>query len=131
MKHDIDKYVKEYNDNKCRFCAYYRKHGGRCYECENHNWFIQEISQLDFVIKRVTENSKKEFAASERAKEIKADIDLHKKMYDLFDEYVEKQKELLYEKISDLKEEYLLEMNNYVNNNTSKASELLKNSTNV
>ena len=52
-------------------------------------------------------------------------------MYDLFDDYVEKQKELLYKEISDLKEEYLLEMNSYVSNNTNKLSELLKNSTNV
>ena len=59
MKHDIDKHVAEYNDNKCRFCAYYRKHGGRCCECEDHNWFIQEISLLDFVIKKLLKTQRK------------------------------------------------------------------------
>ena len=128
LTHSVDKYTKEYNsrDNKCKFCVYYKTFGGRCYECENLDWFTPRISELDFIIKRVTYDSKKAFTESERGKSIKANIDLHRKMYDLFNEYVERQKEFLddeldsmYKKISDLENEYTSEMKSYVKNSIS------------
>ena len=101
--YDISKYIKEYKDrnNKCEFCAYHNVQGGRCYMCKNHNWFVQEINLKQYVIKRVSEDSNNEFINSKEAIDLKAKIDLRKNVYDDFNEYVEKQKEILDQELED------------------------------
>lgn len=130
--YDISKYIKEYKDNKCKFCAYHKVQGGRCYMCKNHNWFAPEINLKQYVIKRVTEDSAKEFANSKEGRSLKEKVDLRKNVYDDFNKYVEKQKEFLdnelelkYKELSELASDYALEMGRYSCNNVDKALESL------
>lgn len=128
--HDISKYIKEYNDrkNKCKYCAYYNVHGGRCYMCKSYNWFVQEIDLKQFVMRRVSEDSNKEFINSKEAIDLKAKADLRKNVYDDFNKYVEKQKEILDQELedkrkewSDLQSEYAYKMASYISDNIDKA----------
>lgn len=128
--YDISKYIKEYKDrnNKCEFCAYHSVQGGRCYMCKNHNWFVQEMNLKQYIIKRVTEDSNHEFMASEKAVALEKEIDLRKNVYDDFNKYVEKQKEILDNELelkrkewSELASDYALEMGRYSCNNIDKA----------
>ena len=131
IMYDISKYIKEYRDrnNKCEFCAYYPMiQGSRCYMCEDHDWFVQEINLKQYIIKRVTEDSNKEFINSKEAIDLKAKIDLRKNVYDDFNKYVEKQKEILDKELEDkhtewssLNSEYNNKMIVYVKDNVSKA----------
>lgn len=132
--YDISKYIKEYKDreNKCEFCAYNNIQGGRCYMCKNHNWFVQEINLKQYVIKRVSEDSNNEFINSKEAIDLKAKIDLRKNVYDDFNEYVEKQKEILdqeledkHKELSSLQSEYAYKTARYVSDNIDKALESL------
>lgn len=128
--YDISKYIKEYKDrnNKCEFCAYHNVQGGRCYMCKNHNWFVQEINLKQYVIKRVSEDSTHEFKASEKALLLEKEIELRKNVYDDFNKYVEKQKEILDNELeakrkewSDLQSEYAYKTAIYSSNNVDKA----------
>ena len=128
--YDISKYIKEYNDrkNKCKYCAYYNVQGGRCYMCKSYNWFVQEIDLKQFIIRRVAEDSEKEFKKSNEANDLKAKIDLRKNIYDDFYKYVEKQKEILDKELEDkrvewssLKNEYCYKMAKYASDNIDKA----------
>lgn len=77
--HDISKYIKEYNNrkNNCKYCAYNPMiQGSRCYMCEDHDWFVQEIPLKQYVMKRVSEDSNKEFINSKEAVDLKAKIAL-------------------------------------------------------
>lgn len=132
--YDISKYIKEYKDrnNKCEFCAYNNVQGGRCYMCKNHNWFVQEINLKQYVIKRVSEDSNFEFKNSKEAIDLKAKIDLRKNVYDDFNEYVEKQKEILDQELEDkraawssLQSEYAYKTARYISDNIDKALESL------
>lgn len=132
--YDISKYIKEYKDrnNKCEFCAYHNVQGGRCYTCKNHNWFVQEINLKQYVIKRVSEDSNFEFKNSKEAIDLKSKIDLRKNVYDDFNEYVEKQKEILDQELEDkrtawssLQSEYAYKTARYVSDNIDKALESL------
>lgn len=127
--YDISKYIKEYKDrnNKCEFCAYHNVQGGRCYTCKNHNWFVQEINLKQYVIKRVSEDSNFEFKNSKEAIELKSKIALRKNVYDDFNEYVEKQKEILDQELedkrkewSDLQSEYSYKLAKYISDNIDK-----------
>lgn len=128
--YNIDKYIKEYKDrnNKCEFCAYNNVQGGRCYMCEDHDWFVQEIPLKQYVIKRVSEDSNKEFINSKEAVDLKVKIDLRKSVYDDFSKYVEKQKEILDQELedkrkewSDLQSEYAYKTARFVSDNIDKA----------
>lgn len=128
--YDISKYIKEYKDreNKCKFCAYYNIQGGRCYTCKNHNWFVQEIPLKQYVMKRVSEDSNKEFINSKEAVDLKAKIDLRKNVYDDFNKYVKKQKEILDQELeekrkewSDFQSEYAYKTAKYISDNIDKA----------
>ena len=132
--YDISKYIKEYKDreNKCEFCAYNNIQGGRCYMCKNHNWFVQEINLKQYVIRRVSEDSNFEFKNSKEAIDLKAKVDLCKNVYDDFNEYVEKQKEILDQELedkrkewSDLQSEYVYKTARYISDNIDKAIESL------
>lgn len=132
--YDISKYIKEYKDreNKCKYCAYYNIQGGRCYTCKNYNWFVHEINLKQYIIKRVTEDSAKEFTNSKEAINLKAKIDLRKNVYDDFNKYVEKQKEILDQELedkrkewSDLQCEHAYKLASYVSDNIDKALESL------
>ena len=103
VMYEISKYIKEYKDreSKCEYCAYHHVHGGRCYICKNHDWFVQEINLKQYIIKRVTEYSAKEFANSKEAVALKEKIDLRKNVYNDFNKYVEKQKEVLNKELQD------------------------------
>ena len=129
--YDISKYIKEYKDriNKCEFCAYYPMiQGSRCYMCEDHDWFVQEINLKQYIIKRVTEDSEKEFKESDEAIRLKTKADLRKNVYDDFNKYVEKQKEFFDKELedkhrewSDLQSEYNHKMTSYISNSIDKA----------
>ena len=128
--YDISKYIKEYKDrnNKCEFCAYHNVQGGRCYMCKNHNWFVQEINLKQYVIKRVSEDSNNEFINSKEAIDLKSKIALRKNVYDDFNEYVEKQKDILDQELEDkrdawssLQSEYAYKTARYVSDNIDKA----------
>ena len=128
--YDISKYIKEYNDrkNRCEFCAYHNIQGGRCYICKSYKWFVQEIDLKQFVIRRVAEDSEKEFKKSNEATQLNAKIDLRKNIYDDFYKYVEKQKEILDKELEDkrvewssLKNEYCYKMAKYASDNIDKA----------
>jgi len=132
--YDISKYIKEYKDrnNKCKFCAYDNVQGGRCYTCKNHNWFVQEIPLKQYVMKRVSEDSNNEFINSKEAIDLKAKIDLCKNVYDDFNKYVEKQKEILDKELEDrldawssLQSEYAYKTARYISDNVDKALESL------
>ena len=128
--YDISKYIKEYKDreNKCEFCAYHNAQGGRCYMCKSYNWFVQEINLKQYVIKRVSEDSNNEFINSKEAIDLKAKIALRKNVYDDFNEYVEKQKEILDQELEDkrdawssLQSEYAYKTARFVSDNIDKA----------
>lgn len=128
--YDISKYIKEYKDreNKCEYCAYHDIQGGRCYTCKNHDWFVQEIPLKQYVMKRVSEDSNKEFKNSKEAVDLKAKIDLRKNVYYDFNKYVEKQKDLLDQELeekrkewSDLQSEYAYKTAKYISDNIDKA----------
>ena len=128
--YDISKYIKEYNDrkNQCKYCAYYNVQGGRCYMCEDHDWFVQEINLKQYIIKRVTEDSNFEFKNSKEAIDLKAKADLRKNVYDNFNKYVEKQKEILDQELEDkrkewsgLQSEYAYKTARYISDNIDKA----------
>lgn len=128
--YDISKYIKEYNDrkNKCKYCAYYNVHGGRCYMCKSYNWFVQEIDLKQFVMRRVSEDSNKEFINSKEANALKAKIALKKNIYDDFNKYVEKQKEILDQELQDrhaewssLQIDYSYKLAKYISDNIDKA----------
>lgn len=133
--YDTSKYIKEYKDrnNKCKFCAYYPMiQGSRCYMCEDHDWFVHEISLKQYIIKRVTEDSEKEFKESDEAIRLKTKVDLRKNVYDDFNKYVEKQKEIFDKELEDkhagwssLNSEYNNKMAVYVKDSVSKALESL------
>lgn len=132
--YDISKYIKEYKDrnNKCEFCAYHNVQGGRCYMCKNHNWFVQEINLKQYVIKRVSEDSNNELINSKEAIDLEAKIALRKNVYDDFNKYVEKQKEILDQELedkrkelSDLQSEYAYKTARYISDNIDKALESL------
>lgn len=132
--YDISKYIKEYKDrnNKCEFCAYHNVQGGRCYMCKNHNWFMQEINLKQYIIKRVTEESEKEFKESDEAKQLKSKVDLCKNVYDDFNKYVEKQKEILDQELEDrytewssLNSDYNYKIAKYVSDNIDMVLESL------
>ena len=127
---DICKYIKEYKDrnNKCEYCAYHNIQGGRCYTCKNYNWFVQEINLKQYVIKRVTEDSNKEFMCSEKAITLQEKVKLRKSVYDDFNKYVERQKEFLDDELelkrkewSELASDYALKMAKYSCDNIDKA----------
>lgn len=105
---NISKYTKEYKDreNECRYCAYYKKFGGRCNQCECYSWFVQEISLKDYVIQRVIEDSENEFNNSTECKELKREISRCESDYDDFEKYVEVQKEIKLRDLSNLKKIY-------------------------
>lgn len=128
--YDISKYIKEYKDrnNKCEFCAYYNIQGGRCYMCKNHDWFVQEIPLKQYVMKRVSEDSNKEFINSKEAVDLKEKVEFRKTAYDNFNKYVEKQKEILDKELeekrevwSDLQSEYAYKTAKYISDNIDKA----------
>lgn len=128
--YDISKYIKEYKDrnNKCEFCAYHNVQGGRCYMCKNHNWFVQEINLKQYIIKRVTEDSAKEFTNSKEGIALKSKVDLRKNVYDGFNKYVEKQKEFLDNELelkrkewSNLNIDYNYKLAKYASDNVDKA----------
>lgn len=128
--YDISKYIKEYKDrnNKYKFCAYYKVQGGRCYTCKNYNWFVQEVDLKQFIIRRVAEDSEKEFKKSDEAIQLNAKISLRKNVYDDFSKYVEKQKEILdkeledkYDELSSLMREYNYKMAKFASDNIDKA----------
>lgn len=132
--YDISKYIKEYKDreNKCEYCAYHNVQGGRCYICKNHDWFVQEINLKQYIIKRVSEDSTKEFLYSEKAIDLQEKVELRKNAYSNFNKYVEKQKEILDNELelkrkewSDLQSEYAFEMTKYSCSNVDKALESL------
>jgi hypothetical protein len=132
--YDISKYIKEYKDreNKCEYCAYHDVQGGRCYMCKNHDWFVQEINLKQYIIKRVSEDSTKEFLCSEKAIDLQEKVELRKNAYNNFNKYVEKQKEILDNELelkrkewSDLQSEYAFEMTKYSCSNVDKALESL------
>lgn len=105
---DISKYTKEYKDreNECKYCAYYKKLGGRCNQCECHSWFVQEISLKDYVIQRVIEDSETEFNNSTDCKELKREISRCESEYDDFEKYIEVQKEIKLRDLTNLKKIY-------------------------
>lgn len=128
--YDISKYIKEYKDreNKCKYCAYYNIQGGRCYTCKNYNWFVQEINLKQYVMKRVSEDSNKEFINSKEAIDLKTRVDLRKNVYDDFNKYAEKQKEFLDNELelkrkewSDLESDYNYKLARYASDNIDKA----------
>ena len=128
--YDISKYIKEYKDreNNCEFCAYHDVQGGRCYVCKNHDWFVQEINLKQYIIKRVTEDSTKEFINSKEAITLQEKVELKKSVYDDFNQYVDRQKDLLDKELEDkrkvwssLQSEYALEMAKYSCSNVDKA----------
>jgi hypothetical protein len=128
--YDISKYIKEYKDreNNCKYCAYHHIQGGRCNQCEDHDWFIQDINLKQYIIKRVSEDSNEEFKNSKEAIDLKAKVDLRKNVYDDFNEYVEKQKEILDQELedkrkewSDLQSEYDYKMAWYVKDSIDRA----------
>lgn len=128
--YDISKYIKEYKDreNKCKYCAYYNVQGGRCYTCKNHDWFVQEVNLKQYIIKRVTEDSAKEFTNSKEGIALKSKVDLRKNVYDDFNKYVEKQKEILdnelqdrYADWSNLNIDYNYKLAKYSSDNIDKA----------
>lgn len=129
--YDISKYIKEFKDrnNKCEYCAYNPMiQGSRCYMCEDHDWFVQEINLKQYIIKRVTEDSEKEFKESDEATRLKTKADLRKNVYDDFNKYVEKQKEILDQELedkhkewSDLQSEYSYKLAKYISDNIDKA----------
>lgn len=131
VMYDIGNYIKEYKDreNKCEFCAYNPMiQGSRCYMCEDHGWFVQEINLKQYIIKRVTEDSAKEFTNSKEGAALKAKADLRKNVYDDFNKYVEKQKEILDQELedkrkewSDLQSEYAYKTASYISDNIDKA----------
>lgn len=132
--YDISKYIKEYKDrnNKCKFCVYHKVQGGRCYMCENHNWFVPEINLKQYVIKRVSEDSAEEFTNSKEGRSLKEKVDLCKNIYDDFNKYVEKQKEILDKELVDrhtewssLISDYRITIAKYVLDNVDKALESL------
>ena len=96
--------------------------------CKSYNWFVHEIDLKQFVIRRVAEDSNKEFINSKEANDLKAKIDLRKNIYDDFYKYVEKQKEILDKELEDkrvewssLKNEYCYKMAKYASDNIDKA----------
>ena len=97
----ISKYIKEYKDrnNKCEFCVYHHVPGGRCYMCENHNWFVPEINLHQYVIKRVTEDSEKEFNSSKDGVALKEKLYHCERDYNVCAEYVNYKKEALDEEL--------------------------------
>lgn len=132
--YDISKYIKEYKDreNNCEFCAYHDIQGGRCYTCKNHDWFVQEINLKQYIIKRVSEDSTKEFLCSEKAIDLQEKVELRKNAYNNFNKYVEKQKEILDNELelkrkewSDSQSECTFEMAKYSCSNVDKALESL------
>lgn len=135
--HDISKYTKEYNDrkNNCKYCAYYNVHGNRCYMCKSYNWFVQEIDLKQYIMRRVSEDSNKEFINSKEAIDLKAKIALKKNIYDDFNKYVEKQekqKEILDQELQDrhaewssLQIDYNYKLAKYISDNIDKALESL------
>jgi hypothetical protein len=128
--YDISKYIKEYKDreNNCEYCAYYHIQGGRCGLCSSYDWFVQEINLKQYIIKRVTEDSGKDFEESDEAIRLKTKADLRKSVYDDFNKYVEKQKEILDQELedkrkewSDLQSEYAYKVASYISDNIDKA----------
>lgn len=128
--YDISKYIKEYKDreDKCEFCAYHNIQGGRCNQCEDHDWFVQEIPLKQYVMKRVSEDSNKEFINSKEAVDLKEKVEFRKTAYDNFNKYVEKQKEILDQELeekrkvwSDLQSEYAYKTAKYISDNIDKA----------
>jgi hypothetical protein len=137
--YDISKYIKEYKDreNNCEYCAYYHIQGGRCGLCSSYDWFVQEINLKQYIIKRVTEDSGKDFEESDEAIQLKAKADLRKSVYDDFNKYVEKQKEFLDNELelkrkewSDLQSEYAYKTAKYISDNIDKALASLDSITN-
>lgn len=128
--YDINKYIQEYKDrnNKCEFCAYHNIHGGRCHVCKNHDWFVHDINLKQYIIKRVTEDSEKEFISSKEGANLKAKVELRKSVYDDFNKYVENQKEFLDNELelkrkewSDLSLDYSRKIEKYTSDNMYKA----------
>ena len=89
---------------------------------------MQEINLKQYIINRVTEDSTKEFINSKEAIALQEKVELKKNVYDDFNQYVEKQKDLLDKELedkrkvwSDLQSEYALEMAKYSCSNVDKA----------
>ena len=80
----------------------------------------------------MSEDSNFEFKNSKEAIDLKSKIDLRKNVYDDFNEYVEKQKEILDQELEDkrtawssLQSEYAYKTARYVSDNIDKALESL------
>ena len=98
--------------------------------CKSYNWFVQEIDLKQFVMRRVSEDSNKEFINSKEAIDLKAKIALKKNIYDDFNKYVEKQKEILDQELQDrhaewssLQIDYSYKLAKYISDNIDKALE--------
>lgn len=95
--------------------------------CKSYNWFVQEIDLKQFVMRRVSEDSNKEFINSKEAIDLKAKIALKKNIYDDFNKYVEKQKEILDQELQDrhaewssLQIDYSYKLAKYISDNIDK-----------
>lgn len=130
----IDKYIKEYKDrDKCEFCAYHNIQGGRCYMCKNHNWFAPEIDLHQYVIKRVTEDSEKEFKSSKDGIALKEKLYHYERDYNVCAEYVDYKKEALdkeledkYKELVTCQKEYERVKDTYISDKINKAFKSLR-----
>lgn len=128
--YDISRYIKEYKDrnNKCEFCAYNNVQGGRCYMCKNHDWFVQDIDLAQYVIKRVTEESEKEFKSSKDGAALNGKVYRMEHVYNDYTKYVHNQKDILdreleekYKELATIKKEYDHAKNDYISDKINKA----------
>lgn len=132
--YDISKYIIEYENrkSKCEYCASHITPLNRLCICKNPDWFTKVFTLKEYIKIRVSEDSEKEFRESKEATKLKAEIDLRENVYNDFNEYVEKQKEILdnelelkHEEWSELASDYELKMKRYLQNNINKALESL------
>lgn len=126
--YDVSKYIKEYKDSKCEFCAYHNVQGGRCYMCENHDWFVPEINLKQYIVKRVTEDSEKEFKSSKDWAALNGKVYRMERSYNDYTDYVYNQKESLdreleekYQELATLKKEYEHAKDTYISYKIDKA----------
>ena len=128
--YDFDKYIKEYKDrnNKCEFCTYHNLQGGRCYMCKNHDWFVQDIDLTQYVIKRVTEDSEKEFKSSKDGEALNGKVYRMESVYNDYTKYVHNQKEFLdreleerYKELTTFQKEYERAKDAYISDKIYKA----------
>lgn len=105
---NVKDFIDEYNSRResCDYCAYNGIVGGRCNECKNKDWFVDNLDLKSYIIRQVKLKTRESFLRSEKGLELESLVKVCRNDYSNFEDYVKSQKEYLDNLLNDKRLKY-------------------------